>query len=154
MRNAQVLCPSLARILINTYWDDSPLFIDHETIYSQKGATQEDPLAMHMFAIGTLPLIRKLPNSVQHIWFADDATAGGQLDHLRTWWDSAQELGPDFGYFSNPEKSWLIVREEDLPQAKNAFSGTGINISVEGKKHLGAPLGTDEFCILQIVHLS
>ena len=26
------------------------------------------------------------------------------------------------------------------------FSRTGINVSVQGKKHLGAPLGTDEFC--------
>ena len=57
MRNAMILCPSLARVLINTYRDDSPLFIDHEVIYSQEGTTQGDPLAMHMYAIGTLPLI-------------------------------------------------------------------------------------------------
>ena len=95
---------------------------------------------MHMYAIGTLPLIRKLPNCVQHIWFAEDASAGGQLDHLRTWWDSIQEMGPDFGYLCNAGKSSLIVKEEDLPRAESMFSGTGINITVEGKKHLGAPL--------------
>ena len=146
MRNAKILSPLLARILINTYRDDSPLFIDHEVIYSQEGTTQGDPLAMHMYAIGTLPLIRKLPNCVQHIWFAEDASAGGQLDHLRTWWDSIQEMGPDFGYLCNAGKSSLIVKEEDFPRAESMFSGTGINITVEGKKHLGAPLGTDVFC--------
>ena len=100
---------------------------------------------MYMYAIGTLPLIRKLPNSVQHIWFADDAAAGGQLDQLRTWWDSIQEQGPDYGYFSNAEKSWLIVKEKDLHQAERIFDGTGINIATDGKKHLGAPLGSDTF---------
>ena len=144
-RNAMILCPSLARVLINTYRDDSPLFIDHEVIYSQEGTTQGDPLAMHMYAIGTLRLIHKLPNCVQHIWLADDASAGGQIDHLRTWWDSIQEMGPDFGYLCNAGKSSLIVKEEDLPRAESMFSGTGIIITVEGKKHLGAPLGTDVF---------
>ena len=100
---------------------------------------------MHMYAISTLPLIRKLPNCVQHIRFADDASAGGQLDHLRTWWDSIQEMGPDFGYLCNASKSSLIIKEEDLPQAESMFSGAGINITIEGKKHLGAPLGTDVF---------
>ena len=145
MRNAQVLCPSIAKILINTYRDDSPMFIDHEIIYSEEGTTQGDPLAMHVYAVGTLPLICRLPNSVQHIWFADDASAGGQLHHLRTWWNSIQEIGPEFGYFSNAEKSWLIVKEDYLPRAESVFGGTGINISVQGKNHLGAPLGTDAF---------
>ena len=39
----------------------------------------------------------------------------------------------------------MTVKEEDLPQAESVFGSTGINISVEGKKHLGAPLGTDAF---------
>jgi len=55
-------------------------------------------------------------------------------------------MGPDFGYLCNAGKSSLIVKEEDLPRAESMFSGTGINITVEGKKHLGAPLGTDVFC--------
>ena len=126
MRNAMTLCPSLARVLINTYRDDSPLFIDHEVIYSQEGTTQGDPLAMHMYAIGTLPLIHKLPNCVQHIWFADDASAGGQIDHLRTWWDSIQEMGPDFGYLCNAGKNSLIVKEEDLPRAESMLAGQGL----------------------------
>ena len=98
----KVLCPSLAKII---YRDDSPMFTDHEVIYSEEGTTQGDPLAMHMYAIGTLPLICRLPNSVQHIWFADEAVAGGQLHHLRTWWNSIQVIGPEFGNLSNARRA-------------------------------------------------
>ena len=98
---------------------------------------------MHMYAIGTLPLICKLPNSVQQIWIADDAAAGKQLDHLRTWWDSIQKMGPEVEYYSNAEKSWLIVKEKKFLRAESMFRGMGIIISVKGKKHFGAPLGND-----------
>lgn len=100
---------------------------------------------MHMYAIGSLPLILKLPNSVQHIWIADDAAAGNQLDHLRTWWDSIQKRGPEVGYYSNAEKSWLIVKEKKFLRAESMFRGMGIIISLEGKTHFGAPLGNDTF---------
>lgn len=43
MRNAQVLCPSLASILINTYRDDSSLFIDQKVIYSWKRNNKGTP---------------------------------------------------------------------------------------------------------------
>ena len=118
MRNAKILCPSLARILINTYRDDSPLFIDHEVIYSQEGTTQGNPLAMDMYAISTLPLIHKLPNCVQHIWFADDPSTGGQLDHLRTWWDSIQEMGLEFGYLCNAGKELTDCQRRGPPSSR------------------------------------
>ena len=145
LRNAHILCPAIAPILTNTYRDDSPLFIDGETILSREGTTQGDPLAMSMYAIGTLPLIRKLSNDVRHVWFADDATAGGCIDDLRVWWDDIQDQGPQFGYIPNANKCWLIVKETALQRAEDKFRGTRINISIDGKAHLGAPLGTRTF---------
>ena len=145
MRNVQALCPSLAKIVVNTYRDSTPLFIDGETILSQEGTTQGDPLAMSIYAIATVPLIRKLPNTVNHIWFADDASAGGKLGNLRSWWNKIREVGPLFGYHPNAHKSWLLVEEEFLPLAKEVFSDSEVNISVEGRSYLGAPLGTSSF---------
>jgi len=40
LTNISVLCPSFARILINTYREDSKLYIDGNYILSQEGATQ------------------------------------------------------------------------------------------------------------------
>ena len=54
------LCPPLSKILTNTYRDDIDLFINGETIYSQEGTTQGDPLAMAMYAIAITPLINAL----------------------------------------------------------------------------------------------
>ena len=83
LQNINSLCPSLAKIIINTYQDDVQLFIDGETLLSQEGTTQGDPLVMAMYAIAISPLIRRLEDEhAKHVWFADDATAGGDLAHL------------------------------------------------------------------------
>ena len=49
------------------------------------------------------------------------------------------------GYFPNPQKCWLIVKPEKEGPAKEIFSETTINITTDGRKHLGAALGSREF---------
>ena len=49
--------------------------------------------------------------------------------------------GPSYGYFVNSGKTWLIVKPQHEHDAKELFSGTGIGITSEGKRHLGAALG-------------
>ncbi len=94
----QTICPTLAPILINTYRTSGTLFVNGTTIQSREGTTQGDPLGMVMYAIGTLPLIKHLDSSFIHqVWYADDSAAGGDLTHLKKWWDELQCLGPKFG---------------------------------------------------------
>ena len=124
LRNVRHLCPSLATILINTYRSDVNLFIENDTILSSEGVTQGDPLAMAMYAISTIPLIQSLKtDTVTQVWYADDASAGGSLLKLRQWWDKLTSFGPDFGYFPNASKSWLVVKEGLLPEVSDIFSG-------------------------------
>lgn len=54
-------------------------------------------------------------------------------------------MGPVFGYFPNAQESWLPVKEKFLSDAEKVFSGSGVDISVEGKCYLVAPLGTTSF---------
>ena len=85
-RNVLHLCPSLAKILINSYRQDINLFIDGETILFQEDTTWGDPLAtaMAMYAISSTPLINRLTNdSVKQAWYADDASAAGNIHALR-----------------------------------------------------------------------
>jgi len=79
------------------------------------------------------------------VWFADDATGVGTLVNLKQWWSSISTIGPLFGYHPNAAKTCLVVRNEQEEAAKEIFDGTGINITTEGKKHLGAPLGSPSF---------
>ena len=57
------------------------------------------PLSMAFFAIAIVPLIDKLSVVVQlmQVWFADDASAGGKLRELRSWWDKLTEVALTMG---------------------------------------------------------
>ena len=90
---------------------------------------------MPMYAISILPIIRRLANDNVH-W---------KVDVLRGWWDKLEVLGPSFGYYPNPSKTWLITKEEHLNLAIDTFKNTDIKVTKEGRCHLGSPLGSKEF---------
>ena len=101
---------------------------------------------MAMYAISVVPLIDAIRDcEIRQARFADDATAAGSLTGLRKWWSALVSLGPAFGYNVKPSKSWLIVKAEHLDLAKNLFDGCGVGITVEGKRHLGAAIGSPTF---------
>ena len=78
--------------------------------------------------------------------FADDATGAGPLEEIKQWWpDELREAGPPLGYYPNSKKCWLVVEPEKEGRAKEMFAGTGISITTEGRKHLGAALGSRSY---------
>ena len=120
--------------------------IDGETLLSQEGTTQGDPLAMAMYTIAVNPLIHRLKHdTTKQIWFADDATAGGKFNNLREWWDCHINIGPEYGYFPNASKTWLIVKEGYKDEATSTFEGTQVVIIEEGQKYLGSAIGKQTF---------
>ena len=84
-------------------------------------------------------------NSGKHIWYADDAGGAGKLRQLRHWWDFLSQMGPSFCYYPNAEKTLLVVKPEQLNEAKLVFEETGVVITVEGAKYLGTPLGSKKY---------
>ena len=101
---------------------------------------------MAIYALGILPLISAVSTAgATQNWYADDATAGGHLTHLRKWWDQLIAKGPAFCYFVNNLKTWLIVKEEHLTTAEDTFKDTGVCITYSGRRHLGAALGNRTF---------
>ena len=145
--NIQHLCPTLSTILTNIYREATQLLVDGIVLFSEEGTTQGDPLAMPMYALATIPLISRLGESsdVVQVWYADDASAAGDLSSIRSWWDNLSFLGPPFGYFANASKTWLITKDSLLVKAKEIFHDTQVNITSQGRPHLGAPLGSQEF---------
>ena len=49
-------------------------------------------------------------------------------------------------YITN-KKSWLIVKDAKLSEAHTIFQGSGIPITSEGKRYLGAAIGSESFSI-------
>ena len=102
---------------------------------------------MSMYAISLQQLISLLHNrsTAKKCWLADDATRAGPLEEVKQWWDELREAGPPLGYYPNSKKCWLVVKPEKEGRAKEMFAGTGINITTEGRKHLGAALGSQSY---------
>ena len=100
---------------------------------------------MPMYALGVLPLIDCISGDLMQVWYADDATACGNLSEIRLWWDKLLQFGPDFGYFPNPSKTCLVVKESFYDAAVELFQDSGISITVDGKRHLGGALGSPSF---------
>ena len=110
LHNIQILCPEFATIAINIYRSPSRLFVCGTEIASEEGTTQGDNFAMSLFAIGTLPILRKLEQlqMVSQVWLADDATAVGRLEDLYEWWSNIISEGIKYGYHVHQSKSCLI----------------------------------------------
>lgn len=50
-----------------------------------------------------------------------------------------------FGHFPNANKTHLIVKDQFVEKAKLLFAKTSANISTQGKRHLGAAIGSRSF---------
>jgi len=87
---------------------------------------------MAMYALILMPLLFQISGHCNQAWYADDGTGADTLDRLRNWWDALIELGPSFGYFPNPAKTYLIVKPGKLADAQKIFEGTNIQITVDG----------------------
>ena len=138
--NIQRLCPSIATALINTYRAPSELYVDGDVLLSQEGTTQGDPLAMPMYALATISLIRKLKTiieDVNQVWYADDASGASQVKRLREWWDVINTQCPRYGYFPNASKTWLVTKNDLLPNATQAFADTDVQVTSDGRPYLG-----------------
>ena len=88
---------------------------------------------------------REVKSAASQCWYADDAAGWSSLGDVKTRWDELMVSGPPLGYFPNLQKCWLIVKPEKERPAKEIFSETTINITTEGRKHLGAALGSRDF---------
>ena len=146
LHNIGILCPALSTILQNTYGGTSNLFVGGEALASDEGTTQGDPLALSMYAVGIMPLLHELQSTgTKQVWYADDATGGGTLTEVRSWWDKLTSKGPGYGYHPKASKSWLLVKEAAGEEAKRVLSGTGVRITTEGKRPLRLAIGSSEF---------
>ena len=105
---------------------------------------------MPFYALTTRPIIDSLNQDfpdVKQIWYADDATAAGKLSVLRKWWEKLLTIGPSFGYFVNPSKTWLVTKDGHVGLASEIFGDTSVNITTQGRPVLGSPVGKPDYIL-------
>ena len=150
--------PRASRFIFNTYRGWSPLIVrgSDNIIYSREGVVQGDPLSMFAYSVATIPLIRQLEAPVmwRQLWFADDSTVVGDVSVIKNWFDRLLSVGPLFGYFPEPSKSSLIVKDTTLPSAEQSFNGSGVSIVLCGRYLGGVRAGVESFVLSQVSNWS
>ena len=58
-------------------------------------------------------------------WYADDSAFCAKLPQLWEWFDNFSEMGLDYGYYLEPQKTILVVDLKDEVEAKNFLVNCG-----------------------------
>ena len=154
LHNVRQLCPPIHTYLLNHYQRPARMTVtdstQHDTLLSEEGCTQGDPAAMPFYSTGIRPLVDSLAASTnkdlcKQAWYADDSSAAGKLTEVLVWWQQLNALGPMYGYFPKASKSVLIIKDPSLlSEARRLFSGTDLQITCDGQRHLGAAIGDED----------
>ena len=161
LHNMRFLCPLISTYISNCYAAPERLFIfGVGEILSKERTTQGDPTSMGTYALGILPILHSLLDFVltsdlqtREVAFVDDLTVAGKLADIKSFWDKLSTIGSKYGYFPKSTKSYLIVKRSCLKDAKTIFTDTNMNISANGRKHLGAVVGRDTYNVQYVENL-
>ena len=70
----------------------------------------------------------KNPSAWTQVWYADDALACEELTSIRDRFDLLLQCGPSYGYFPNPNKSYLVVHPFSMASAEQIFGPLGVQV--------------------------
>ena len=88
--------------------------------------------------------LQSIKRGVKHVAFADDLTNAKKLEEIKIWWNVLMNECPKYGYYRQPSKSILIVRQYYKEYAERIFTGSNIKITREAR-NLCAALGDISF---------
>lgn len=106
-------------------------------ILSTKGTTQGNPLAVAMYALAVIPLIKFGLLMTPLLWDPIlPCFIGGSTFF---------SMGPDLWVFLNASKTVLIVKSEHFDNGESISADTNIQVTVQGQKYLGVASGPHAF---------
>ena len=74
---------------------------------------------------------------MKQCWFADDASGAGYTTEIKKRWDVLSTIGPDFEYFPNDKKCWIISKKAREESVREAFKETSIKCNSPRAETLG-----------------
>ena len=116
-------------------------------VSSSEGTTQGDPLAMAVYAPAVRPLIDRLQSnspSVKQVWYVplEPPPAASFMPSGTTSLNTERALDT---IRMQARPTYLVVEAQFLEEAKHLFTGTNVNITTQGKHHLGAAIGSRDY---------
>ena len=146
--NARIYWTRGSRFLFNSYRGYAILALRSSSqvhyLFSKEGCTQGSGCAMQAYAIGILPLIRKLkkPDKWTQNWYADDGSCLSDFDKLIEWLKLLIIEGPKHGYYNEVSKMILVVAPQFVDRAKERFKEFGVQV-LTGHRLLGGFIGSE-----------
>ncbi|CAG9136919.1 unnamed protein product [Plutella xylostella] len=133
--------PTLYPFLSQCYSLPSQLFYDSESISSQVGAQQGDPLGPLIFSLAINDVVKSLASPL-NVWYLDDGTIGGNIDTVEKDMKAIIDMFKEMGLELNSNKCELFCCSPNIPNLStitNLFPGIKLldkaNFTV-----LGAPI--------------
>ena len=83
--------------------------------------------------------------NAQKVVFLNDFSVAGSFNSIKDYCGKLTAIGPKYGYFPKPTKSYLIVKRKNMMEAQNEFANSRLNITAEGKRHLGEVIESTEY---------
>ena len=79
--------------------------------------------------------------------YADDLTGSGTIDGLKTWWDMVIEWGPLHWVLRQTIQilAHCEARTPCICEGGVYITGSGLQITTQGQRHLGAVVGSEQF---------
>ena len=82
---------------------------------------------------------------VSQVWLVDETAGAGKIRDLNKWFTELSETGKHHGYYVNGKKRWLICKSEESAKIAKEVFGHKMNLTTEGKRHLGAVLWSEDY---------
>ena len=86
-------------------------------------------------------------------WYADDSSCINKLNFVLFWMKLLIQEGSKYGYYPEPDKSYIVVAPNFVEHAKQLFSSCGVTV-VKGNRVLGGFVGSkstgDEWATMKI----
>ena len=155
--------PEILAWVSTCYGRDSHLLFGSETLLSQCGFHQGDPLAALLFSLVLQSLVNlikeRVPSLMLNAWYLDDGTLIGTVEELQAVVDMVKVEGPPKGLILStaatsapaPPKS-TIWSPGHVGGAEDPLDRGLERVTAEGVTLLGAPLGSPAFVEESLKH--
>ena len=106
---------------------------------------------MATYAVSIVLMIQMIVDAISDIRnhktklvaYANELTAAERISELKVCWNNLMKRRPKFGYYAQPSKSLLIVKEKHVETAKLIVNNGKVNIATDGKRHLDVIISSE-----------